>query len=163
MRLLHPQKPADTPDKADREEENNHVREISLCRLTACALLPALLLPLAAAAAAPAVETDEAVYINPDYYGMPEDTRIVKGVNLNGHTSFTDYGDYSAVYNMSTYDEPALSDGSVTGDRGRRTAGFYYECIPNGRSLYSFRGISMYPISLTAYLSKRKRARARPV
>lgn len=27
MRLLHPQKPADTPDKADREEENNHVRK----------------------------------------------------------------------------------------------------------------------------------------
>ena len=85
-----------------------------LCRLTACALLPALLLPQAAVAAAPVVETDEAVYINLDYYGMPEDTRIVKGVNLNGHTSFTDYGDYSAVYNMSTYDEPALSDGSVT-------------------------------------------------
>lgn len=27
MHLLHPQKPADTPDKADREEENNHVRK----------------------------------------------------------------------------------------------------------------------------------------
>ena len=27
MRLLHPQKPADTPDKAAREEENNHVRK----------------------------------------------------------------------------------------------------------------------------------------
>lgn len=104
-----------------------------LCRLTACALLPALLLPQAAVAAAPVVETDEAVYINLDYYGMPEDTRIVKGVNLNGHTSFTDYGDYSAVYNMSTYDEPALSDGSVTweiADDGQQR--FYYECIPNG-------------------------------
>ena len=32
-----------------------------LCRLTACALLPALLLPQAAVAAAPVVETDEAV------------------------------------------------------------------------------------------------------
>ena len=27
MHLLHPQKPADTPDKADQEEENNHVRK----------------------------------------------------------------------------------------------------------------------------------------
>ena len=104
-----------------------------LRRLTACALLAALLLPQAAVAAAPVVETDEAVYINLDYYGMPEDTRIVKGVNLNGHTSFTDYGDYSAVYNMSTYDEPALSDGAVTwelADDGQQR--FYYECIPNG-------------------------------
>ena len=62
---------------------------------------------------------------------MPETTRIVKGVNLNGHTSFTDYGDYSAVYNMSTYDQPTLADGSVSwsleGDGLNR---FYYECIP---------------------------------
>ena len=102
-----------------------------LRRLAAAALLLAFTLPQAATAAAPATETDEAVYINLDYYGVPETTRIVKGVNLNGHTSFTDYGDYSAVYNMSTYDQPTLANGSVSwsleGDGLNR---FYYECIP---------------------------------
>ena len=102
-----------------------------LRRLTAAALLLAFTLPQAATAAAPTTETDEAVYINLDYYGVPETTRIVKGVSLNGHTSFTDYGDYSAVYNMSTYDQPTLADGSVSwsleGDGLNR---FYYECIP---------------------------------
>lgn len=101
-------------------------------RLTACALLFALLLPQAAVAAAPEIETDEAVYINLDYYGLPETTRIVKGASLNGHTEFTDYGDYTSVYNMSTYDEPVLNDGSVDWSLdGSGLQRFYYECIPN--------------------------------
>ncbi|MFR4414045.1 MAG: hypothetical protein ACLT4C_01495 [Butyricicoccus sp.] len=56
-------------------------------------------------AAAPTVETDESVYINMDYYGAPTNTRIVKGVSLNGHTEFTDFGSYAI---MSTYDEPVI-------------------------------------------------------
>ena len=102
-----------------------------LRRPAAAALVLALVLPQAALAAPPEVETDEAVYINLDAYGIPEATRIVKGVSPNGHTEFTDYGDYSEVYNMSTYDQPALEDGAVTwtleGEGMRR---FYYECIP---------------------------------
>ena len=84
-----------------------------LRRLTAASLVLAFTLPQAAQAAAPTVETDESVYINMDYYGAPTNTRIVKGVNLNGHTEFTDFGDYKDVYNMSTFDEPTLKDGSV--------------------------------------------------
>ncbi|MGI6182137.1 MAG: hypothetical protein ACOYIE_08690 [Agathobaculum sp.] len=102
-------------------------------RLTACVLLGALLLPQTAFAAAPETETDEAVYVNLDYYGQPETTRIVKGVSLNGHTEFTDYGDYTNVYNMSTYDEPVLGDGSVDWSLADNDLQrFYYECIPNG-------------------------------
>ena len=77
-----------------------------LRRLTAASLVLAFTLPQAAQAAAPTVETDESVYINMDYYGAPTNTRIVKGVSLNGHTEFTDFGSYADVYNMSTYDEP---------------------------------------------------------
>lgn len=100
-------------------------------RFLSCALLAALLLPQAAYAAAPIVETDEAVYVNLDYYGLPEQTRIVKGANLNGHTEFTDYGDYTAVHNMSTYDQPELGEGTVNwklADAGLQR--FYYECVP---------------------------------
>ena len=82
-------------------------------------------------AAAPTVETDESVYINMDYYGAPTNTRIVKGVSLNGHTEFTDFGSYADVYNMSTYDEPVIKDNSVywkLSDTSKQR--FYYECIP---------------------------------
>ena len=101
-------------------------------RLTAATLALLCVLPQAAQAAAPTIQTDEAVYINLDYYGTPENTRIVKGVSLNGHTEFTDYGNYSDVYNMSTLDEPTLSDREVswalTDDGLQR---FYYECVPD--------------------------------
>ncbi|MGO5029559.1 hypothetical protein [Candidatus Agathobaculum pullicola] len=101
-------------------------------RLTSAALALLCVLPQAAQAAAPTIQTDEAVYINLDYYGTPENTRIVKGVSLNGHTEFTDYGSYSDVYNMSTLDEPTLSDGEVSwalADDGLQR--FYYECVPD--------------------------------
>ena len=102
-----------------------------LRRVTATALLLSFALPQCAYAAAPTVETDEAVYINMDYYGVPTNTRIVKGVNLNGHTEFTDFGDYKDVYNMSTFDEPVLKDGSVYWKLDTDKQRFYYECIPN--------------------------------
>lgn len=102
-----------------------------LRRVTATALLLSFALPQCAQAAAPTVETDETVYINMDYYGAPTNTRIVKGVNLNGHTEFTDFGDYKDVYNMSTFDEPILKEGSVYWKLNTDKNRFYYECIPN--------------------------------
>ena len=102
-----------------------------LRRVTATALLLSFALPQCAYAAAPTVETDEAVYINMDYYGAPTNTRIVKGVNLNGHTEFTDFGDYKDVYNMSTFDEPTLKEDSVYWKLNTDKNRFYYECIPN--------------------------------
>ncbi len=103
-------------------------------RFTAAALLAASVSGYTAKAAAPIVETDESVYINLDYYGAATDTRIVKGVNLNGHTEFTDYGDYNDVYNMSSFDEPDLSTaGEVKWNiKDESIQRFYYECIPFG-------------------------------
>ena len=105
-----------------------------LRRLTAASLVLAFTLPQAAQAAAPTVETDESVYINMDYYGAPTNTRIVKGVSLNGHAEFTDFGSYADVYNMSTYDEPVIKDNSVywkLSDTSKQR--FYYECIPTDK------------------------------
>ena len=105
-----------------------------LRRLTAASLVLAFTLPQAAQAAAPTVETDESVYINMDYYGAPTNTRIVKGVSLNGHTEFTDFGSYSDVYNMSTYDEPVLKSNSVYWKLSDTDSNrFYYECIPTDK------------------------------
>ena len=110
-------------------KNNNARRAIAVLLAVICLLTPA------ARAAAPTVQTDEAVYINLDYYGQPQQTRIVKGVSLNGHTEFTDYGDYIDVYNMSTLDEPEQADGSVTwslADSGLQR--FYFECVPDSKT-----------------------------
>lgn len=64
-------------------------------------------------AASPGVSVDEAVYVNLDYYGGISDVSIVKGCDLNGNSSFTDYGSYQSVTNMSGYDKPDLTADSV--------------------------------------------------
>ncbi|MEL7656455.1 MAG: hypothetical protein AAGU75_11170, partial [Bacillota bacterium] len=78
----------------------------------------------------PRVLADETVYVNMDYYGKITDVSIVKGCDLNGNKTFTDYGNYQSVTNMSGYDKPILTSTGVTWnlkdikDRQR----FYYSC-----------------------------------
>ena len=76
-----------------------------------------------------AVETDETMYVNLDVYGKAQKVNVVKSCSLNGVTDFTDYGNYLAVENMSTQDEPQLGEGEVVwklpADRRER---FYYKC-----------------------------------
>lgn len=75
------------------------------------------------------VETDETMYVNLDVYGKAQKVNVVKSCSLNGVTDFTDYGNYLAVENMSTQDEPQLGEGEVVWklppDRRER---FYYKC-----------------------------------
>ncbi len=98
-------------------------------------LLGSLLAPhlgVIAYAAAPQPTVDEAVYVNLDEYGVVDDMRIVKGTTLNGAQAISDYGNYAAVYNMTSHDAPALREDGVdftlSDVDGQR---FYYECIPN--------------------------------
>ena len=104
-------------------------------RWTAALLTGALLLPQAAPlaqAAAPQPQTDEAVYVTLDAYGALDGMRIVKGVSLNGATQLSDFGSYSAVYNMTSYDEPQLREDGVDFNLpDLDSARFYYECIPS--------------------------------
>lgn len=76
-----------------------------------------------------AVETDETMYVNLDVYGKVQKVNVVKSCSLNGVTDFIDYGNYLAVENMSTQDEPQLGEGEVVWklppDRRER---FYYKC-----------------------------------
>lgn len=76
-----------------------------------------------------AVETDETMYVNLDVYGKAQKVNVVKSCSLNDVTDFTDYGNYLAVENMSTQDEPQLGEGEVVWklppDRRER---FYYKC-----------------------------------
>lgn len=80
-------------------------------------------------AAPKAVSADETMYVNLDWYGQPEAVNVVKGCSLNGLRSFTDYGTYLNVENMSTMDAPEISGDQVkwnlSQDAGER---FYYKC-----------------------------------
>lgn len=76
-----------------------------------------------------AVETDETMYVNLDVYGKAQKVNVVKSCSLNGVTDFTDYGNYLAVENMSTQDEPQLGEGEVVWKLPpNRRERFYYKC-----------------------------------
>lgn len=83
----------------------------------------------AAYAGPPTVDTDESLYINFDYYGRKTEVNIVKGCSLNGTRSFTDYGSYGKVINMSNDAQPQITEEGLIwqlpADSRER---FYYEC-----------------------------------
>ena len=75
----------------------------------------------------PQVEVDETMYVNADYYGVSESTSVVKSVSMNGLTSFTDYGNYTKITNMTNTDEPVVNGDQVTWEVPEGTSRFYYE------------------------------------
>lgn len=81
-------------------------------------------------AAPPAVSTDEAVYVNLDYYGIPSGVSVVKSCSLNGNTEFWDYGSYVTVSNMTDHTVPELNDEGVHWRLPGNISRFYYECKP---------------------------------
>ena len=86
-------------------------------------------------AALPTVSIDEAVYVNLDYYGATSDISVVKSCNLNKIRTFTDYGPYRSVTNMSNLALPVISEEGVKWDLSgmelseeKNPERFYYEC-----------------------------------
>ena len=77
-------------------------------------------------AAEASVSVDEAMYVNLDCYGSVDKVNVVKGVSLNGLTSFTDYGNYLDVTNMTNNTAPEISDGKVTWNLPADTKGYFY-------------------------------------
>lgn len=90
---------------------------------------------LPAVAGKPSVSTDEAVYVNLDYYGTPTDASIVKGCSLNGNSVFEDYGSYEKVTNMSNHAEPQMTGEGVRWELPEGDGRFYYECKPSEEGL----------------------------
>lgn len=96
----------------------------------ACTTFAAAFTP-SAFAAAPQVTTDEAMYVNMDYYGKPTNTSVVKSNSLNGNTSFVDYGSYEKVINMSNHAKPQITQEGIKWNLPKDTKNrFYYEVTP---------------------------------
>ena len=104
-------------------------------RLTAATLITSMISINMAGniyAGPPAVSVDETLYVNLDYYGKETDSSVVKGVTLNGIRSFSDYGTYKDITNMSNYAQPAVDGDTVTWQLPDDTKErFYYECQLN--------------------------------
>lgn len=104
-------------------------------RLTAATLITSMIsINMAGTiyAGPPAVSVDETLYVNLDYYGKETDSSVVKGVTLNGIRSFSDYGTYKDITNMSNYAQPAVDGDTVTWQLPDDTKErFYYECQLN--------------------------------
>ncbi len=100
-------------------------RRILAAGMTAVTLCTSLVSAPAYAAEA-SVSVDESMYVNLDYYGSVDKVNVVKGVSLNGLTSFTDYGNYLDVTNMTNNTAPEISDGKVTWNLPADTKGYFY-------------------------------------
>lgn len=78
---------------------------------------------------------DEAMYVNLNYYGTPEETSVVKSYSMNGTNTITDYGTYDKITNMSDYTKPKVENGKVTFDFGKSVPDrFYFEGKNNSLS-----------------------------
>ena len=66
-------------------------QRLGVMGLTAVMACTGTVLPVLAGQASVAV--DENMYVNLDYYGNVDRVNVVKGCDLNGQTTITDYGD----------------------------------------------------------------------
>lgn len=83
---------------------------------------------ISAQAAVPSVSVDETMYVNLDYYGKTTKVNVVKGIAANGADTYTDYGTYEKVVNMTDKTEPVLGDGTVTWSLSEDRNRYYYQC-----------------------------------
>ena len=89
-------------------QKNRRIMAAGMAAVTLCTSLVSA--PVYAAEAS--VSVDEAMYVNLDYYGSVDKVNVVKGVSLNGLTSFTDYGNYLDVTNMTNNTAPEMTERS---------------------------------------------------
>ena len=94
--------------------------------LLSCLSTNILLAPVTAYAKAAQVDVDETMYLNLDPYGAISKANVVKGINFNGVSSYTDFGDYIDITNMSDDQKPDFKNGKVTWQK-YNSGKFYFQ------------------------------------
>ena len=89
-------------------------KAVAYIMLLSCISTETLLMPSSAYAAGAHADIDETMYLNLDYYGSVSKANVVKGINFNGVSSYTDFGKYINITNMSDEQKPDFKNGSVT-------------------------------------------------
>lgn len=93
--------------------------------LLSCLTTNILVAPMTAYAGQATADVDETLYLNLDYYGNISDANVVKGINFNGTSSYTDLGDYLKITNMSDEQKPEIKNGSVTFEKNKNGKFFF--------------------------------------
>lgn len=93
--------------------------------LLSCLTTNILVAPMTAYAGQATADVDETLYLNLDYYGNISDANVVKGINFNGTSSYTDFGDYLKITNMSDEQKPEIKNGSVTFEKNNNGKFFF--------------------------------------
>lgn len=93
--------------------------------LLSCLTTNILVAPMTAYAGQATADVDETLYLNLDYYGNVSDANVVKGINFNGTSSYTDFGDYLKITNMSDEQKPEIKNGSVTFEKNKNGKFFF--------------------------------------
>lgn len=93
--------------------------------LLSCLTTNILVAPMTAYAGQATADVDETLYLNLDYYGNVSDANVVKGINFNGTSSYTDFGDYLKITNMSDEQKPEIKNGSVTFEKNNNGKFFF--------------------------------------
>ena len=93
--------------------------------LLSCLTTNILVAPMTAYAGQATADVDETLYLNLDYYGNISDATVVKGINFNGTSSYTDFGDYLKITNMSDEQKPEIKNGSVTFEKNKNGKFFF--------------------------------------
>lgn len=93
--------------------------------LASCLTTNILVAPMTAYAGAATADVDETMYLNLDYYGNVSDANVVKGIDFNGTSSYTDFGDYLKITNMTDEQKPEIKNGSVTFEKNKNGKFFF--------------------------------------
>lgn len=93
--------------------------------LLSCLTTNILVAPMTAYAGQATADVDETLYLNLDYYGNVSDANVVKGINFNGTSSYTDFGDYLKITNMTDEQKPEIKNGSITFEKNKNGKFFF--------------------------------------
>ncbi len=106
---------------------NKRLRRIMIPAVLSAVVLTEALAPVCVLAGPATASVDETLYLNLDYYGGISKANVVKGISFNSLKSYTDYGNYLSVTNMTTDEKPVEGSGSVTFSAPENGGKFFFE------------------------------------
>ena len=106
---------------------NKRLRRIMIPAVLSAVVLTEALAPVCVLAGPATASVDETLYLNLDYYGGISKANVVKGISFNSLKSYTDYGNYLSVTNMTTDEKPEEGSGSVTFSAPENGGKFFFE------------------------------------
>lgn len=106
---------------------NRNIRKSTAMLVLSSFVLAELMSPLRVLAAPASASVEETMYLNLDYYGQISKANVVKGINFNSLRSYTDYGDYTDIINMSTEQKPEKKGDSITWEAPKNGGKFFFQ------------------------------------